>query len=113
VNPTSTHRRVTATAYGGPRQRVRDAIERSLPELAIGGDPAIHQQIVDAGLSARVIEYGRQVDDLLDRLADHVLDEVQPLLVQLGHIRGQAAAAEAERMARAPRINGLRKGAIA
>jgi hypothetical protein len=113
MNPT-THRRVIATNYGGPRDRIRNAIEQAVPELRVEGGSALYGQIVASpGLSTKLAEYNRAVDEALDALADTAIDRLQGLLAQLSGIRTQAAAAEQRRVENAPRVSHLRRGVVA
>jgi hypothetical protein len=109
----SPHRRITATSYGSPHARVREALEKALPEVTIGADPHQSELIRAAALSARVIEHGREVDRVLDALAAHVVEQAQGLVQELGAIRVAAAKAEHERVERAPKVSHLRRGAVA
>lgn len=112
VGMSPTHRRYVATRHGGPEARVRRALADALQELKLDGREDAARAMVDAGLSDRVTRYERGVDRLLDGLAGTVVAQAKPLADEVAAIHEAVRRHQVERLASAPRIDGLIRGPV-
>lgn len=109
---TSTHRRIVATSHGGPHEKVRRSLEAALDSLRL--DPSQHarQAMAEAGLGDRVVEYGRELDKLLDGLATHAVAQSRTLIAERDRIHSAANAHARDDLATRPRVDGLVRGPV-
>jgi hypothetical protein len=108
------HRRTTATRFGRPHDRMRDAIAQALAH-DVGLDNSGHgkQMIRDAGLDRRAENLEHEVELLVDELAAAAIAQSAPLRAARDQIHEAAHNHERTRLEQAVHIDGPTYGQVA
>jgi hypothetical protein len=110
-------RTITATRFGSPASRARQALARALaPDLDLDDRLDARAALERAVPAADLRQYERERERVLDQIASYAAAQIAPVTQGRDELHRRANRNEAERLETAERVPGLvkaRTGAIA